>query len=364
MTHVLVSAGEPSGDRHAGRVLSALRGNSCHITADAVGGTALCAAGAKLIAPLERLSATGLFEGLGTLPAHVRLLQRLERRFAAGTYDLVVLVDYPGFHLRVAQRAARHGVPVLYYIAPQLWAWGGWRAERLRRHVRRLAVILPFEEAFFRARGIGAEFVGHPLLDDPVPPSREDARRQLRLHDGTPVVALFPGSRMNDVARHWPTFRDAALQLREEVPDLAVLVAADVPETRQHGLLRVPPDVARAAADAALVKSGTATLEAALAGLPMVVSYRMHPVTFAVARRLVQLPHVGLVNLLAGGVVTPELLQDEARPAALARALLPLLDRDGRAARAQRDAFSRIRNTLGSRGAARRVAAMALELAA
>lgn len=360
---VLVSAGEPSGDRHAAAVARALREQTPTCDIEAVGGPALAGAGVRILEGLGRLSAMGLVEAAGSLLAHVRLLRRLDRRLADGRYDLLVLVDYPGFHLRLAQRAVKRGVPVLYYIAPQVWAWGAWRVPLLRRSVRHLAVILPFEEAFFRGHGIATSFVGHPLLEQPVVPDRRTARAMLGIADGTPVLALFPGSRPKDIAYHSPVFHDAARRVRAMVPGVEVLVAGS---GAGHDGLRFERDPAmvRAAADAAIVKSGTATLEAALAGLPMVVAYRMHPVTHHVARRVVRVPHVGLVNLVARAPVVPELIQTAATGPRLAAAVVALLEPGGRAAQRQQDAFQLIRERLGEPGAAGRVAALALECAA
>lgn len=335
---------------------------------EGVGGDAMRAAGARLIAHADRLSAMGLCEAAASLPRHLGLLRRLTHALRTGRYTLAVVVDYPGFHLRVARAAARCGVPVLYYIAPQLWAWGRWRLPLLRAHVRRLAVILPFEQPFFRSRGVPSTFVGHPLLDHEPPPARLRARRQVGMPPEAPLLALFPGRRAAERRRLWPAFRIAARLLRRDLPGLEVAVAAADPgaDAAEEGIRSWAgePAVLAAAADAALCKSGTTTLEAALAGLPHVVAYRLHPVTYAVARGAVTVPHVGLVNLLAGRLVTPELLQAAATPERLARAVLPLLDRDGRPAREQREAFAAVRATLGTPGAGRRVAALALELAA
>ncbi len=335
---------------------------------EGVGGPQMEAAGTSLLARMEHLSAVGLAEALHALPTHIGLLQRLKRRFAAGRYDAAVLVDYPGFHLRLARAAAQSGVPVLYYIAPQIWAWGPWRVSALRNRVGRLAVILPFEEPFFTERGVPTSFVGHPLLDRPPAPERDAARRALGVSARAAVLALCPGSRPTEIRRLWPVFRAAAERVRREVGSLEVVVAeAPCGIDRRDDSFRYwrgDPAVVLAAADAGLCKSGTTTLEAALAGMPMVVGYRLHPASYALARRLVRVPHVGLVNLIAGREVAPELLQTHAAPKALAEAALPLLDGAGPAARRQRAGFEAVRAALGRPGAARRVAGLITEIAA
>lgn len=358
---VLISAGEPSGEQHAAAVIEALRARHHPLDAVGVGGTEMARAGVRLLARTEDLSAMGLVEVVRSVPRHGRLLARLCRELRSGAYDLVILVDYPGFHLRVAAEARRAGVPVLYYIAPQLWAWGAWRVSALRARVTRLAVVLPFEEAFFTRQGISTAFVGHPVLDRPLP-DRAEARRMLGLDPEQPVLAVFPGSRGTERRRLEDLFRRTAGLLRHDMPELVVVAA------RPGGVTTapdgVPAPLALAAADVGLVKSGTVTLEAALAGLPMVVAYRMHPLTFAVARWAVRVPHVSLVNLVAGREVAPEFLQRAASAERLRRALRALWPPDAPPRRRQLEAFDEIRQRLGPPGASGRVAELALELAA
>src|SRR6058998_2394653 len=197
---IYISAGEPSGDAHAAAVVTALKRRLPGASVEAFGGPDLEAAGAVVLDRMERFSVVGFVEALAKLPAHFRLLGRVGDAFRAGRYDLVILVDYPGYHLRAAAAARAAGIPVLYYIAPQMWAWGPGRVRKLTA-VRRLAVILPFEEPFFRERGVPASFVGHPLRDRTPAPPRAEARRGLGLDPGRPVLGLFPGSRSQEIAR-------------------------------------------------------------------------------------------------------------------------------------------------------------------
>ena len=364
---IYISAGEPSGDAHAAAVVTALKRRVPAVTVEAFGGPELAAAGAVVLDRMERFSVVGFVEALWKVPAHLRLLGRVRAAFKAGRYDLAILVDYPGYHLRVAAEAAALGIPVLYYIAPQMWAWAPGRVRKLTA-VRRLAVILPFEEAFFRDHGVAATFVGHPLKDRPAPPPRAEARRMLGLDSQRPVLGLFPGSRALEVKRLWPAFRDAATRVRQARPDVQVVAAgtphAHYPDAGAIHLHVGDPLAVFAAADAGLCKSGTTTLEAALADVPMVIAYRLNPVSFAIAIRMLRVPHVGLVNLIAERDVSAELLQDAVTPGALADAVLPLLDPESVAARRQREGLALVRQRLGSPGAADRVAALALELCA
>src|SRR5439155_2681441 len=203
VTRIYISAGEPSADAHAAAVASALRRRLPGLELEALGGPSLERAGVRVLDRMESYSVVGFVEAIAKIPAHYRLLNRIKQSFKDKRYDLVILVDYPGYHLRAAAAASAAGIPVLYYIAPQMWAWGPKRVRKLAP-VNQLAVILPFEEAFFRERGVAATFVGHPLKDRPAPPARPDARRAIGLDPGRPTLGLFPGSRRQEVQRHWP----------------------------------------------------------------------------------------------------------------------------------------------------------------
>ncbi len=364
---ILVSAGEPSGDLHGAEVVTALRARWPSARIDGVGGPRMAAAGATLLFPMERLSAMGAVEIVRRIPAHVELYRRLKADFRRGRWDLYLPVDYPGFHLRTARAARRAGGKVLYYIPPQLWAWRPGRARKLAAAIDRLAVVLPFEPAFFRGLGLAADYVGHPLLDRPPPPTREAARAALGIPAGARVLALFPGSREQEVRSHWRTFLAVAERLLDAGRCDEVVVAATPAGTYpEPGRAKLHGD-ARAvlsAADACLAKSGTTTLEAALADVPMAVAYRMHPLTFAVARRVVTVPWVSLVNLIADREVVPEFLQEQMTSEALTTTMGELLTPTHPARLAQLSALAEVRGRLGTPGASARVAGMAAELLA
>lgn len=360
---VFVSAGEPSGDAHAAAFIRALKELRPDLVIEGFGGPKMEAAGATLMARMEHYTVIGFVEVLKKVPAHYRLMKRIEQRLRQGGVGLLVLVDYPGFHMRVAAMAKKLGVPVFYYIAPQLWAWHESRVKKMARDVSRLAVILPFEQQFFSDRGVPATYVGHPLLDRPAQPDRATVQRALGLDPAKPVLGLFPGSRGQEVTRLWPLMRDAAALVLARRPDVQCIAAAAHGGTYpDHGSVRLIEDrpvECFAAADAALCKSGTTTLEAALAGAPQVIAYRMNGLSYRLARRLVRVPWIGLANLVAGRKFAPELVQEAATPRALADTVLPLLTESSPERQAQLEGIREVRERLGGPGAARRAAELA-----
>ncbi|HEY0776378.1 MAG TPA: lipid-A-disaccharide synthase [Gemmatirosa sp.] len=365
---VLFVAGEASGDVHAAGVAAALAASRPDVQVVGVGGAAMRAAGVELFEDVSRMAVMGFVEVIRHVPAHYALLRRLRRRLRGGRVRLLVLVDYPGFNLRVAAEARRAGVPVLYFITPQVWAWRKHRLAAMARVITRAAVILPFEEALLREHGIDATFVGHPMLDRAahLPADPADARVELGLPPNGPLLALFPGSRVQEVARHLDAFVATARRLQNDVPGLHV--AASVAPTVSIDPARCPFPLVQGgslrllrAATAALCKSGTTTLEAAVAGCPLIVAYRTSRWTYEVARRVVEIPRIGLVNVVAGREVAPEFVQDAVEPGQMAAALRPLLaDTEDR--RRMIGALGRVRDALGTAGAAERVAAVAAEM--
>ncbi|MCL4684507.1 lipid-A-disaccharide synthase [Myxococcota bacterium] len=371
---VLVSAGDASGDGHAADVVRALAARRPGTRFVGLGGSALEAAGVEIRVPLRDVAIGGLVEVLGHVPRVFRAWRTLEAIARDETPDLALLVDAPDLHLPLARRLRRAGVPVLYYVSPQVWAWRSRRIGTIAARADRLAVIFPFEVDVFAGTGLRVDFVGHPLVDRLSAVrarwQRETARAALGLPADRPVLVLLPGSRRNEVRRMLPLHLAIAARLRARQPGLVTVLAlaptvsaADVEPLPRGVDVRVVEGrgyPAMVAADLALTKPGTTTLELCLLGTPFAVAGRAHPVSAAVMRRLVQLPSWTLPNLLAGAPVVPEFLQRQARPERVAAALEELLAGPARALQLER--LAGVSRRLGPGGAAERTAQIAEEM--
>jgi lipid-A-disaccharide synthase len=365
---VLLLAGEASGDEHGAALAAAIRGRRADLRFVGMGGPLMAAEGVELLAGLADLAVMGFAEVLPRIPFFWRLERKIVSLLDDPAVELVILIDYPGFNMRIARAASRRGRLVLYYIAPQVWAWRPGRARALAEWTDRVAVILPFEADFLARSGVRTEYVGHPLLDRPEE-SEEGGSfcERWGLDPERPVLALLPGSRQQEIARHLDLFVRTAERVCATLPDVQPVIsrAPGLP----HGLiteqaLPVVDDTRGllSVARAALVKSGTATLEAAIEGTPTVVAYRTSALTWSVAKALVRTEHVALPSLIAAARIVPEYLQSDATPEQLARDLIPLLGSDSPEREAQLAGFATVRAALGSPGAAGRVADVAMEL--
>lgn len=367
-TEVMIVAGEPSGDMHAAAMVKALRARRPDLHLVGVGGSRLAAEGVELLERAEKIAVVGFVEVIRHLPILRRLMQALRARLDGGQVKLLVLIDYPGFNMRLAKEARRRGIPVLYYITPQVWAWHKSRVTQLRDNVARAAVILPFEERLLRDAGVNATFVGSPLIDATQQlPSRVDACATLGLDPTRPVLSLFPGSRTGEIARHLRDFVATAQLVVQRRPDVQVVVSAPPnvaidPAICPFPIVRDASHTVFRASTAAMCKSGTTTLEAALCGCPLIVAYRTSVMTYAIAKRLVTLPNIALVNIVAERRVAPEFIQDALRADRVAPALLPLLDMASPERATMLEALADVRRRMGDPGAAERVAVMVHEM--
>lgn len=385
---ILVVAGEASGDLYGSLVMQAMAGSGRSVEFTGIGGPSMRSAGLRALGDAGALGVTGFLEVLGSARAIWRAYREACGILAspAARPDLVLLIDYPDFNLRLAKKARRAGVPVLYFVSPQVWAWRKGRVRQIAGVIDRMLVILPFEEEIYRRAGVPVEFVGHPLLDLVRPErTRDQALRPLGLDPKRPVLALLPGSRSNELRAHLPAMLGAARLLRDEFRDLQFLVPV-APTLDAEGIKAMIGGFfasgaaadrsgdgagwalvhehrydAVAACDAAVVASGTATLETALLGVPMVIVYRVNALTYALARVLSDVPHIGMPNLIAGERVAPELVQADCRPERIVQEIRRILT-DPRAAETIRRGLAGVRSRLGRPGAIERVAAVAWDM--
>jgi lipid-A-disaccharide synthase len=364
---ILFVAGEASGDLHAAGVAEELKRLRPDLQLTGFGGDLMKAAGVELFDEYET-GVMGFLEVIRHIPRHFELLGTIREKLDSGDVKLLVVIDYPGFNMKAAAAAKEVNVPVLYYVTPQVWAWGEGRLPKLARIVTKAAVILPFEEPLLRGHGIDATFVGHPLLDRAGElPSKQVARASLGLSDSSPVLALFPGSRQQEIDRHIDDFVDSARELEKSVPGLRTIVS--VARTISLDQKRCPFKLVHSAsftvlraADVALCKSGTTTLEAAIADCPLAVAYRTSDISYLLARLMVKIPHIGLVNVVAGREVAKEFVQGDLEPRRVAVQLQQLLDMQSPERARVLEGLAEVRGKLGQPGAARRVAEMASAL--
>ncbi|MBL8201921.1 MAG: lipid-A-disaccharide synthase [Chromatiales bacterium] len=361
MPRIAIVAGEISGDRLGAGLIAAVRARRPDVQFAGIAGPAMQAAGCEAWAASEELAVMGLAEVVRHLPRLRRVMQGLERRLAADPPDLYIGIDAPDFNLRVEQHVRAAGLRTVHYVSPSVWAWRPGRVQVLRAACDHVLCLLPFEADFLQGHGVPATFVGHPLADElPPDPDRNEARRALGLPAAGPVLAILPGSRAGELQRLGPVFAATAAWLAERVPNLTAVVPLATPALRRRfaghwspaatggadvRLLDGQAQGAMAAADVILLASGTATLEAMLINRPMVVAYRLAPLTYGLlkALRLVRVEHFALPNLLAGERLVPELLQAAANPAALGAEVLRWLGSP--------DACARLRQRFAGLGA-------------
>jgi lipid-A-disaccharide synthase len=371
---IVIVAGEASGDLHAAGLVESLRRQAPQVGFSGMGGSRMRTAGVHLVADAGDTAVVGVTELWEKRRALRAALHTLKAHLVDVRPSLLICVDFPDFNLLLARTARRLGIPVCYFISPQVWAWRRGRVRTIRRLVRKMLVLFPFEEALYRKAGVDVTFVGHPLLDAlaGVPP-RERCREGLGVGDGATVLGLLPGSRAVELRRHLPLFLEAAARIKRQEPGITVLLGLSETADRsavvaavEQARIRVQvvqgrtPEVMRAA-DFLLAVSGTVTLEAAILGTPMLITYRLSVLTSWLARLLIRVPFVGLPNLVAGEAIVPELLQGDATPDRLATTALGILRSPDRQ-KEVRAALAAVRRRLGEPGAMERAAREILAL--
>ncbi len=370
----MIIAGEASGDLHGAHLVRAMRDLDPRLQFYGVGGDRMEAAGVQLIARSSQMAVMGAVEVLPRLGFILQVRRDLKKSLKQSGPALLILIDYPGFNLPLARFAHENGIKVFYYISPKVWAWRKKRIYALEQYVDRMALILPFEEAVYKEVNLDARFVGNPLLDTVRRTlDRGEALRKFGLQEGVTTVALLPGSRKGEVTRLLPPMLQMAAILKKRIP--AVQFVLPLAQTLPHGLVEglvksqeVEVAITRkngydavGLADVAVVASGTATLETALLGVPMVIVYRLSFLSYWIGRAVVQVDHIGLVNLIAEKEVVPELIQGEATPELMADEVYDILANPSRMKKIKKG-MEEVKNLLGKPGASQRAARLACEM--
>ena len=371
---ILLVAGEVSGDLHGSHLVEAIQRIEPEVQFLGVGGEGLKKRGVKLLYPAHSLSVVGLTEVFIKLPSILEALQRLKKSLDQERPDLIILIDFPDFNLRLAKIAHRRGIPILYYISPQVWAWRPKRIKLIARLVKKMVVLFPFEVPLYEAAGVDVEWVGHPLLDIVKPTlPKEKAFQQFGLDPKRRTIGLLPGSRLHEVERLLPSLLASAHLLQKEIPDLQFIIplAPGIPKTilsSQMKNISVPVKVVEGftydvmnLSELLITASGTATLEGAILGKPMIIIYRVSFLSYWIGRALIRVDHIGLVNLVAEKEIAPELIQKDVTPQRIADEAFRLL-RDPILSRKMTESMGEVRQKLGEPGAAQRVARIVTSL--
>lgn len=370
----MIIAGEASGDMHgAGLVREMLKINPA-LNFYGIGGKKLREEGVELLADASDMAVVGLTEAVSKLGSLLKIMAMMKKSLDERRPDLVILIDYPDFNLSIAKAASKKGINVLYYISPQVWAWRQGRIEKIKKTVKKMAVILPFEVETYRRKGFAVNYVGHPLLDTvKTSSSRQDLRKNFGIAADAITVGILPGSRLAEIKKLLPELLKAAEILKKEIPDMQfVLPLADT--LKQEDVIEiisrfnVKIDIISgqtydviSCADLALVASGTATLEVALLKVPMIIVYKVSMLSYVVGRLIVDVKNIGLVNIVAGKTIVPELIQREASGVCIAREALSILSNEDRKREILRE-LERLRAKLGDPGAANRTAKLAVDM--
>ena len=369
---VAIIAGETSGDLHGAGLVRAMQKQNSALFFCGIGGPALREAGVRIVVDASELTVVGITEVFSKIPAILQGMGIFKKLLKSLKPDLLILIDFPDFNLHMAAAAKKLGIPVLYYISPQIWAWRSGRVKRIGKLVDHMAVILPFEERFYKEHHVPVTFVGHPLLDAALP-SREEAFKNR--FKGGPVIGLVPGSRDNEITKHLPIMLDAAGALKQRFKN-AIFIISHAPSVDRHRIEMIVEEHCQRGefeivsdgvekvfkrSDMIVAASGTVTLQAAIHGIPMVIIYKVSPVSYWLGRALVRVQHIGLVNLVAGKELVPEFVQADASADNIAATVQKMLnDADGFAY--LKHQLLELRDMLGSSGAADRVANIAFEL--
>lgn len=365
---LLLVAGEASGDLHGGNLARELKELIPNLVLEGSGGKKMRQAGVSTLFDIEQMGAVGVFELIGSLFHHWKIYQTFSSSISKGKYDAAVLINYPGLNLRLARKCKAQGVPVFFFISPQVWAWERGRIKAIRKTGKKIFVLLPFEESIYREAGVDVEFQGHPFIDI-VPPdkSKKEALKGLGLDPALKTIGILPGSRKMEVEKLFDTMLEASVKIKKEFPlcQFVIPVADTIdPEAILEKLGSNPLNIkvvhqkayeVMYCSDFLIIASGSATLEAGILACPMVIVYKVGALTYSLFRHVVNVEHFGLVNIVAGKRIVPELLNQEASPDNIAREALRVLKDPAHQDRVKKDLLE-VRRSLGRPGVVQRIA--------
>ncbi len=354
-------AGEPSGDLHGGKLIRAMQNIHSNSTFMGHGGNAMKDAGMQILEHTDDLAIMGFVEVIKHLPRMMKIMGKTIDTITRTKPDRVILIDYPGFNLRLGKNIQHLGIPITYFILPQVWAWKEKRVETMKAVLDQALSIFPFEQDWFETRGLTTNYVGHPFAEqEHVDETSKDFYQRHDLTIEHPVLVLLPGSRQQEVDRHWPIFLKTVERLKQDNPNLQVMVgkAANVSFTPIPNTFKIEDNARKAmvAGTAALVSSGTATLECAVEDTPMVVCYKLSGISWMMAQSMTRIKYAAMVNLIADEKIVPEFLQQDMTPDQLVKAMLPLLDNRSSERKIMLAGFDKVRRTLGIPGVYHRAA--------
>ncbi|MEJ2281988.1 MAG: lipid-A-disaccharide synthase [Desulfobacterales bacterium] len=367
---VVIIAGEASGDQHGAKLITAMQKRNPALFCCGIGGPELRQAGVRILVDASELTVVGITEVFFKLPGILKGMGTIKKALKSLKPDLLILIDFPDFNLQIAAAAKKLGIPVLYYISPQIWAWRRGRVKRIKRLVDHMAVILPFEQQFYTENGVPATFVGHPLLDAPLP---TPASVPTQGDQGQTTIGLVPGSRENEIIRHLPIMLDTADILKDRLKRATFIISharsverqqleaivADHPCRMDVEIFSDGVETVFERSDVLVAASGTVTLQAALHGIPMVIIYKVSPISFMLGRALVRVPYIGLVNLVAGRKLVPEFVQNDAHADNIALAVEDILSDRNQLNQLKKQLLD-LRHVMGGPGASEKVADLAL----
>ena len=366
MKKYFIIAGEPSGDLHGSKLIRAIKNSQPNSSFMGHGGNNMKNEGMRIIEHIDNLSIMGFTEVLRHLPRMIKIMSATVNAISQSNPDRIILIDYPGFNLRLAKKLSSFKIPITYFILPQAWAWKEKRIKNMKKFIGQAISIFPFEKDWFISRGLNVEYFGHPFMDiEHVDETTKSFYKRHSLDLNRPILTLLPGSRQQEIDRHWPTFLETVKLIKRQYPNLQVIVgkASNVNLDNCPSNFKIETNAKKAilAGTVGLVSSGTATLECAIEGLPIVVCYKLFPVSWLITKIFVKIKYSSIINIIMDRQVVPELLQDNMNPELILKTISPLFDMESEKRKEIFLGYEKLKNSLGNPGVYARIAESIIE---